>query len=38
MRAIATSPFFHRFLAGFSLGAIAMVTLNVDRLAATPIF
>ena len=32
------SAMFHRFIAGFSLGAIGMVALNIERVAAHTIF
>lgn len=32
------SAMFHRFLAGFSLGTIGMVALNIDQVAAMPLF
>lgn len=38
MIAIVKSPFLRRFLAGFSLGAIAMVAVNIEHVAATPFF
>ena len=38
MFAMLKSAMFHRFLAGFSLGAIGMVAVNIERVAATPIF
>lgn len=38
MVAMFKSQFLRRFLAGFSLGAIGMVALNIERVAATPFF
>jgi hypothetical protein len=38
MFAMLKSTMFHRFLAGFSLGAIGMVALNIEQVAAAPIF
>ena len=38
MRSMLKSQFLRRFLAGFSLGAIGMVALNIERVAATPFF
>ncbi len=38
MFAMLKSAMFHRFLAGFSLGAIGMVAFNIEQVAATPIF
>lgn len=38
MAAMFKSQFLRRFLAGFSLGAIGMVALNIEQVAATPFF
>ncbi len=38
MRAMFKSAFLHRFLAGFSLGAIGMVALNIEQVAAATLF
>lgn len=38
MFAMIKSAMFHRFLAGFSLGAIGMVALNIEQVAAHTIF
>lgn len=38
MYAMLKSAMFHRFLAGFSLGAIGMVALNIEQVAAASIF
>jgi len=32
------SPFLRRFVAGFSLGTIGMLVLNVERVTAAPLF
>lgn len=32
------SQFTRRFMAGFSLGAVGMVALNIEQVAATSIF
>lgn len=38
MLAALKSQFLRRLLAGFSLGAIGMVVLNAEQVAATPFF
>lgn len=38
MVAMLKSAMFHRFLAGFSLGAIGMVALNIEQVATHTIF
>lgn len=38
MIAMLKSAMFHRFLAGFSLGTIGMVALNIEQVAAHTIF
>lgn len=38
MRAMLKSQFLRRFLAGFSLGAIGMVALNIEQVAASSFF
>lgn len=38
MRAMFQSQFLRRFLAGFSLGAIGMVALNIEQVAASSFF
>lgn len=38
MFAVLRSQFLRRFLAGFSLGAIGMVALNIERVSAMPFF
>jgi hypothetical protein len=38
MRAMLKSPFLHRLLAGFSLGAIGMIAFNIDQVAAATIY
>lgn len=38
MLTVLKSQFLRRFLAGFSLGAVGMVALNIERVTATPFF
>jgi len=38
MLTVLKSQFLRRVLAGFSLGAIGMVALNIERVTATPFF
>lgn len=38
MLAALKSQFLRRFVAGFSLGAIGMVALHAEQVAATPFF
>lgn len=38
MIAMLKSAMFHRFVAGFSLGTIGMVALNIEQVATHTIF